>query len=385
MEQQAKKYFVFGEKEEFPKCKNKGDLFNFNLSPLNYTKEEKAEEEEDQTEKIKNILNELKIDFSFIEKKITFNNIIYKFKINNIKSYKLIKLNNKNIIKYLNCEIIEEQDQIIFKFEKVKKDILYLKNVIKSENKKGLSLNLGIKENGELLNANILDFPHLLIGGTTGSGKSVFLNSLILSICYNFKKEDVSLILVDTKKTEFSVFEKRPNLLFDICYDITSVHFVLDYLINEMKRRYLKFKNEGVKDIKEFNEKHKSKKMNYIIFITDELADLLSYDKNELSSKIVRLAQLSRACGIHLILATQRPSTEVITGTIKANFPSRLCFKVASVYDSRTILDSKGGELLKGNGSAIFKSSKSCDFVKFQAPFIENEKITKIMEELTDE
>ena len=146
-----------------------------------------------------------------------------------------------------------------------------------------------------------------------------------------------------------------------------------------MYKRYIILEKNDCKNIQEYNKKHKSNKMKYYICIIDELADLMLQDKKNIEVKLCKIAQLSRACGIHLIVATQRPSTDIITGLIKSNFPSRLCFKVASVYDSRTILDTKGGEKLHGNGEAIYKNVNSVDYIKIQTPFISNEELTKIL------
>lgn len=226
---------------------------------------------------------------------------------------------------------------------------------------------------------NIEKLPHLLIGGTTGSGKSVFINTFITSLIYNYTPEQLKLFLVDPKKTELKAFENIPHLYYNIVNDIDGTNLLLDFLINEMYQRYIILEENNCKNIQEYNEKHKNKKMQFYICIIDELADLMLQDKKNIETKICKIAQLSRACGIHLIVATQRPSTDIITGLIKSNFPSRLCFKVASVYDSRTILDTKGGEKLQGNGEAIYKNANSINYIKLQTPFISNEELEKIL------
>ena len=318
-------------------------------------------------------------------------NIIINKKINSFQSIYFIiapekKEDLKNMIKnkkmleyYLQTEIKQDKSNYIIEYQKEQKNILYLYDIIENKNKNSINVNIGKDSNGEAVNINIEKLPHLLACGTTGSGKSVFINDLITSLIYNYTPEEISLFLVDPKKTELKAFENISHLYFDIINDIESTNLLLDFLIDTMYQRYDILEKNDCKNIQEYNEKHKNKKMKFLICIIDELADLMMQDKKNIERKLCRIAQLSRACGIHLIVATQRPSTDIITGLIKSNFPSRLCFKVASIYDSRTILDTKGGEQLQGNGEALLKTANNTDIIKLQTPFVSSEELEKIL------
>ena len=305
-------------------------------------------------------------------------NIAIKNKINSFQNI-LFEITPDSEVYYLKTEIKQNNDAFIIEYQKGKKDVLYLYNILENNNKNSINVNIGKDTKNDIINMNIEKLPHLLIGGTTGSGKSVFINTLITSLIYNYTSKEIKLFLVDPKRTELKIFKDIPHLLFDIVNDIQDVNTLLDFLINEMYERYKKLERNNCKNIQEYNEKNKNSKMQYYICIIDELADLMLQDKKNIEVKLCKIAQLSRACGIHLIIATQRPSTDIVTGLIKSNFPSRLCFKVASVYDSRTILDTKGGEKLQGNGEAIYKNVNSVNYIKLQTPFISNEELQKIL------
>ena len=279
---------------------------------------------------------------------------------------------------YLKTEIQQKNNVFIIEYNKDKKDILYLYNIIENKQKDNININIGKDQNNDIINVNIEKLPHLLIGGTTGAGKSIFINTLITSLIYNYTPEEIKLFLVDPKKTELKQFGNLQHLYYKIINNIKEVNILLDYLIDEMYKRYTLLESAGCKNIQEYNKKA-SKKIPFYICIIDELADLMLQDKKNTEKKICRIAQLSRAAGIHLIIATQRPSTDIITGLIKSNFPSRLCFKVASVYDSRTILDTKGGETLQGNGEALLKTANNTDIIKLQTPFVSTEELEKIL------
>lgn len=334
------------------------------------------------TEKEKNVLQvfyDFGINITINNKINNFQNILFEITPDSKEDLKKMLKNKKMLTYYLKTEIKQNNDVFMIEYQKEKKDVLYLYNILKNNNKNNINVNIGKDTKNDIVNMNIEKLPHLLIGGTTGSGKSVFINTLITSLIYNYTSEELKLFLVDPKRTELKAFSDIPHLYFNIVNDIADVNNLLDFLIDTMYKRYIILEKNNCKNIQEYNKKQKSNKMKYYICIIDELADLMLQDKKNIEVKLCKIAQLSRACGIHLIVATQRPSTDIITGLIKSNFPSRLCFKVASVYDSRTILDTKGGEKLHGNGEAIYKNVNSVDYIKIQTPFISNEELTKIL------
>ena len=212
--------------------------------------------------------------------------------------------------------------------------------------------------------ADIAKMPHLLIAGATGSGKSVCVNTIIMSLIYKASPEDVKLIMIDPKVVELSVYNGIPHLFIPVVTDPKKAAGALNWAVAEMTKRYQQFATQGVRDLKGYNQKIESipeeqrteemKKMPQIVIIVDELADLMMVAPGEVEDAVCRLAQLARAAGIHLILATQRPSVNVITGLIKANMPSRIAFKASSGVDSRTILDMNGAEKLLGKGDMLF-------------------------------
>lgn len=373
--------FKLFEKEELTP-KKRGIYQKFDISLLESGKIQT------DTQKMEEIKNNIKNIFENLDIKIKFSNIVDSFQFvkieiipDSIADFKNILKNKKVINFYLKNEIKQNENGFCFEFKKDKKDILYLKDILQNEQKNNININFGKDFNNNIVNVNVEKLPHLLIGGTTGSGKSVFLNTFITSLCYNYAPEELRLILIDPKKTEFTQFEKIPHLLFNITSDISKVNDILDYVTKEMYKRYEVISSNGFKNINEYNEQ-KEQKIEKIIVIIDELADIMLQDKKAIEQKLCRIAQLSRACGIYLIIATQRPSTDIITGLIKANFPSRLCFKVASVYDSRTILDAKGGEQLQGNGDALLKSVDMIEAERIQAPFISTKELEKIFQEV---
>jgi len=217
--------------------------------------------------------------------------------------------------------------------------------------------------------------PHLLIAGATGSGKTVCLNSLITSILYKATPEEVKFILIDPKMVELTLYNGLPHLLCPVVIDIKKAVNVLKWLIHEMERRYKLFSEKKVRNIDSYNLQFKDEKVPYVVVVIDELADLMLIAKNEIEQSIIRLAQLSRAAGIHLILATQRPSVNVITGVIKANLPCRISFQVTSKFDSRTILDKIGAEKLLGRGDLLFIPPQSSIPLRIQGSFVSDEEL----------
>jgi S-DNA-T family DNA segregation ATPase FtsK/SpoIIIE len=229
--------------------------------------------------------------------------------------------------------------------------------------------------------ADLAEMPHLLVGGTTGSGKTICLNSIILSFLYRNSPEEMKLILIDPKRVEFPVYSTLPHLLCPVIYDAQQTLVALKWLVGEMERRFTVLASANSRDIHSYNSKMEKKgedKLPYIVLIIDELADLMSVKGKEIESYVVRLAQMSRATGIHLILATQRPSVEVITGLIKANITSRIALKVGSLIDSRTILDSSGAEKLLGKGDMLLLTKEHSKPRRIQSPYISEQEIKKV-------
>lgn len=245
---------------------------------------------------------------------------------------------------------------------------------------------------GQPIVTDIAKMPHLLIAGATGSGKSVCINTLIMSILYKSKPSDVRLIMVDPKVVELSVYNGIPHLLIPVVTDPKKASAALNWAVMEMTERYQKFAELGVRDIKGYNEKiskveefndEKYKKMPQIVIIVDELADLMMVAPGEVEDAICRLAQMARAAGLHLIIATQRPSVNVITGLIKANVPSRIAFSVSSAIDSRTIIDGSGAEKLLGKGDMLFFPSGYPKPIRVQGAFVSDKEVSAVVDFLT--
>lgn len=261
-----------------------------------------------------------------------------------------------------------------------------------------LPLILGKDTGGKLMIANLAAMPHILIAGTTGSGKTVCINSIIAGFLYSCTPSQLKLVMIDPKMVELAVYNKIPHMLSPVVTDVRKAANTLNWVVMEMEKRYRLFATVGVRNIQAFNERPLSEEgikevesggdsenvipasIPYIVVIIDELADLMLVAQDKVETAITRLAQLSRAVGIHLILATQRPSVDVITGVIKANFPARLAFKVASVVDSRTILDNKGAEKLLGRGDMLFIQPGSDNMIRGQAPLIVDEEISRLVQ-----
>lgn len=250
-----------------------------------------------------------------------------------------------------------------------------------------LLMALGKDVKGTPAFADLAEMPHLLVGGTTGSGKTICLNSIILSLLYRNSPEEMKLVLVDPKRVEFPVYSNLDHLLCPVIYDANQTLVALKWLVGEMERRFTVLAEGHSRDIGSYNQKQEKKgedKLPYIVLIIDELADLMSVKGKEIESYVVRLAQMSRATGIHLILATQRPSVEVITGLIKANITSRIALKVGSLIDSRTILDGSGAEKLLGKGDMLLLSKDSPKPRRIQSPYISENEIKKVINWITD-
>jgi S-DNA-T family DNA segregation ATPase FtsK/SpoIIIE len=254
-----------------------------------------------------------------------------------------------------------------------------------------LTLALGKNVNGETHITDLAGMPHLLIAGATGQGKSVGLNCMIASILYKSTPDEVRLILIDPKRLELGVYEDIPHLLTPVVTDPKIAASVLKWAVGEMEKRIRKLASEGVRNIEQFNNIIRAEKaqslgpdgeevrpLHYIVIIIDELADLMMVSSREVEESITRLAQMARAVGIHLILATQRPSVDVLTGLIKANFPSRISFKVSARVDSRVILDSIGAEHLLGKGDMLFLPPGSARLIRIHGAFVSEKEIARL-------
>jgi S-DNA-T family DNA segregation ATPase FtsK/SpoIIIE len=239
-----------------------------------------------------------------------------------------------------------------------------------------LPIALGKNISGRPVVGDLASMPHLLIAGTTGSGKSVCINTIILSLLYRHTPEKCKFILIDPKMLELSTYEGIPHLLCPVITEAKKAASVLGWVVKEMESRYRLMTKEGVRNIDSYNTKHKLP-MPYIVVVVDEMSDLMLVAGKEIENYIQKLSQMARAAGIHIIMATQRPSVDVITGTIKANFPTRISFQVTSKIDSRTILGEQGAEQLLGKGDMLYMSSAN-RIVRIHAPFVSDNEIEKI-------
>jgi len=262
---------------------------------------------------------------------------------------------------------------------------VFIRELMESEEfktrNKGIPLVLGKDIAGAPVIGDLAKMPHLLIAGATGSGKSVGLNSIIAGLLYKFKPEDLKMILIDPKMVEFAALNGIPHLVSPVVNDAKQALSALNWAVVEMTNRYKLFSDNSVKDIRSYNEHlpEDGKKLPYIVIIIDELADLMMVAPSEVENAIIRLAQLARAAGIHLIIATQRPSAKIITGLIKSNVPSRISFAVSSQLDSRIILDEGGAEKLIGNGDMLFHPLGSEKPSRVQGAFISEEEMEAIV------
>ena len=243
-----------------------------------------------------------------------------------------------------------------------------------------LTVGLGMDISGHAIFADIGKMPHLLVAGATGSGKSVCINTLISSILFKATPDEVKFILIDPKMVELSNYNGIPHLMVPVVTDPKKASSVLNWAVQEMEKRYSIFANHGVRDIKTFNRRYPEEKIPFIIIVIDELADLMMVSPRDVEDAICRILQKARAAGIHMILATQRPSVNVITGIIKANLPSRISFAVSSQVDSRTILDRGGAETLLGKGDMLFSPQGAAKPIRVQGAFISDEEVEMLLD-----
>jgi DNA segregation ATPase FtsK/SpoIIIE, S-DNA-T family len=271
--------------------------------------------------------------------------------------------------------------------------LVFLRDVLSSkefqDSDSSLTLALGKDTAGVPVVCDLAKMPHMLIAGTTGAGKTVCVNSIILSMLFNFSPDDLKLILVDPKMVEMAMFNSLPHLICPVLTNAKKVSNALNWLVGEMEARYKLLAKVAARNITAFNEKAKDGRFKddpevpdtlpYIVLVIDELADLMAVASNEIENAITRLAQLSRAVGIHIILATQRPSVDVITGVIKANFPARISFKVASKVDSRTVLDMNGADKLLGRGDMLFMEPGVAKPARAQSSLVSDREIERVI------
>ncbi|MDD4088480.1 MAG: DNA translocase FtsK [Tissierellia bacterium] len=272
------------------------------------------------------------------------------------------------------------------------KTSVYLRSMIESREYKTASTSLPFALGKDIAGKNIIasidKMPHLLIAGATGSGKSVCINSLIMSILFKAKPDEVKLILIDPKVVELSNYNGIPHLLIPVVTDPRKAANALNWAVSEMTNRYKIFAQSSVREIDSYNEKmarENKEKMAKIVIIIDELADLMTVASTEVEEYITRIAQLARACGMHLVIATQRPSVDVITGVIKANIPSRIAFAVSSHIDSRTILDTGGAEKLLGKGDMLYHPIGLPKPVRIQGTFISDDEIKRVVDYIKEQ
>jgi S-DNA-T family DNA segregation ATPase FtsK/SpoIIIE len=261
-----------------------------------------------------------------------------------------------------------------------------LRSILESEEfevmKAPLKIALGQDVSGRAVAASLARMPHLLIAGATGSGKSVCVNAIICSLLFQYTPDDMKFIMVDPKRVELTIYNGIPHLIDDVITDVETVVAVLGWAVREMENRYKKLQKAGARNIEAYNARMVSKgkpKMSYTVIVIDELADIMMMAPDEVEKLIVRLAQMARAVGIHLVLATQRPSVNVVTGLIKANFPSRIAFAVTSQIDSRVILDTPGAEKLLGRGDMLFMRPDSAKLARLQGAFVSDGEVHRLV------
>ena len=274
---------------------------------------------------------------------------------------------------YLGVEVPNDQRETV-----TIKELLINENFKNTSSKIPICIGKDISGNIEVI--DLSKTPHLLVAGTTGSGKSVFINTLLASILYKFSPKDLRLILIDPKMLELSVYNDIAHLLTPVVTEPKKAILALKWVCKEMERRYSLMNEENTRNLEGYNQKS-IEKLPYIVVFIDEMADLMMTAGKEVEHYVQRLAQMARACGIHLVMATQRPSVDIITGSIKANFPSRISFQVASKYDSRTVLGEIGAEQLLGNGDMLM-SKNGGNIIRYQSAFISDNEVNKLIKEI---
>ena len=348
-------------------------------------------------EKIVKILKNYNIDVSLVNAKVGPRITQYEFELAPGTKINEITNLNKEIamglaVKQIAITPVEGSTTLGIQVPNKEDSSVSLNDVMEKSDKSGVSMALGKDTNGNAVSADILKLQHILIGGTTGSGKSACINSMICSLIQTYSPDQVKLILIDPKKVELSAYKSIPHLLMPIVTDPQKAADTLDELTKTMDKRYSDFEKVGVKNIEsynnlvnKYNNSGKSAKlMPYIIVIIDELADLMMTAGKQVEGSIQRLTQLARAAGIHLIVATQRPSVDVVTGVIKSNINSRIAFATPSSVDSRTILDQGGAEKLLGKGDMLYKPLGSSNATRIQGAFVSDDEIDNIVKSVNN-
>lgn len=281
---------------------------------------------------------------------------------------------------------IPGKDKVGIEIPNKKRAMVRLKEVILSDNfqnvKSPLRLALGKNVNNEYVTADLKKMPHLLIAGATGSGKSVCMNTILVSLLYQNAPEDLRFILIDPKRVELNAYRGIPHLLTPVITDPDKAILSLRWAVAEMNHRYKQLEAASEVNIEQFNKKKPEEKMPYIVIVIDELADLMMVASKEIEASICRIAQMARAVGIHLIVATQRPSVDVITGLIKANIPARIAFTVSSGIDSRTILNRQGAESLLGAGDMLYQDPNNVRLIRIQGIYVSGDEIKSVTNEI---
>ncbi len=372
----------------------------FKKENKNYTNENEVIKEYIPQDEIKNLIQE---DLPFIKAENVFSKAKSKFKLPSVELLKIpqITLNEFEpaagikVSKIINLSddiarntssesarisTIPGSNTVGIELPNSTRENVYLSEILNDINfkKKDIKLPIALGKNisGEPIIRDLTSMPHLLIAGTTGSGKSVCINTIILSLLYRHNPDRCKFILIDPKMLELSTYEGVPHLLCPVITEAKKAASVLGWVVKEMESRYRLMTKEGVRNIDGYNSKHKLP-MPYIVVVVDEMSDLMLVAGKEIENYIQKLSQMARAAGIHIIMATQRPSVDVITGTIKANFPTRISFQVTSKIDSRTILGEQGAEQLLGKGDMLYMSSAN-KIVRIHAPFVSEDEIEKI-------
>lgn len=299
---------------------------------------------------------------------------------------------------YVRIERILGKKAIGIEIPNKKREMIHLREILESEeyqrSRSPLTLALGKTKSGEIFISDLREMPHLIVAGATGSGKSVTIHSIILSILYKSSPDEVKFVLIDPKRVELAIYNSLPHLLTPVVVNTKLAKNALDWAVYEMEIRYKKLALLQVRNIDQYNKKielivqteddlpenlEDTEKLPYIIIIIDEFADLMMECSREIEDDVAKIAQKARAVGIHLILATQRPSTDVITGTIKNNFPSRIAMAVPSKHDSRTIIDVMGAEKLLGHGDMLFLPPKTASLIRLHSPFVSEEEALRVI------
>jgi len=379
--------------EDFPFINNKNIVkTKFRLPSIDFLKsptkaERKSNTNEDDVDK--DFLEKILLDFG-VEgkiKKISHGPVVSLNEFEpspGIKVSKIINL-SEDIARNTSSEsarisTIPGKNTIGIELPKSSRENVYLSEIISESNFKNkdikLPIALGKDISGSPITGDLSSMPHLLIAGTTGSGKSICINTIILSLLYRHTPEKCKFILIDPKMLELSTYEGIPHLLCPVITEAKKATSVLGWVVKEMESRYRLMTKEGVKNIDGYNNKHKLP-MPYIVVIVDEMSDLMLVAGKEIENYVQKLSQMARAAGIHIIMATQRPSVDVITGTIKANFPTRISFQVTSKIDSRTVIGEQGAEQLLGKGDMLYMSSAN-KIVRIHAPYVSENEIEKI-------